>query len=176
MFRCDSSPLERTLYLSTGDLIPVRVPSPRGRESKRGNIPDARRIPLLYNPGMAHSTIRSRDSRSKPAPKKRGVGDSNNRFIQLEQKITPLLKTYVMRISVFGSYARGEETAKSDIDLLVALKPSHLRPALGLFDFIRLEQELKKELGREVDLVTEEGLNQRRKPAIEKDRVVLYEE
>jgi|YNPBryBLVA2012_1023415.scaffolds.fasta_scaffold02672_7 predicted nucleotidyltransferase len=125
---------------------------------------------------MAQSTSRSSDPRSKPALKRTGIGDSNKRFADLEQKITPLLKPYVKRISVFGSYARGEETAESDIDLLVALKPSHLRPALGLFEVIRLEQELKKELGREVDLVTEEGLNPRRKPYIEKDRVVLYEE
>ncbi|PIV25914.1 MAG: hypothetical protein COS37_09105 [Anaerolineae bacterium CG03_land_8_20_14_0_80_58_20] len=125
---------------------------------------------------MAQVTLHSRNSRSKAAPKKRGIGDSNNRFTDLRQKITPLLKPYAKRISVFGSYARGEETAKSDIDLLVALKPSHLRPVLGLFDFIRLEQELKKELGREVDLVTEEGLNSRRKPFIKRDRVVLYEE
>ncbi len=125
---------------------------------------------------MAQVTLHSRNSRSKAAPQKRGIGDSNNRFTDLRQKITPLLKPYAKRISVFGSYARGEETAKSDIDLLVALKPSHLRPALGLFDFIRLEQELKKELGREVDLVTEEGINPRRKQYIEKDRVFLYEE
>ena len=125
---------------------------------------------------MAQATLRSRDSRSKSVPKKRGVGDSKSRFTDLERKITPLLKPYVKRISIFGSYARGEETSESDIDLLVALKPSHLRPALGLFEVIRLEQELKKQLGREVDLVTEEGLNPRRKPFIEKDRVVLYEE
>jgi predicted nucleotidyltransferase len=99
-----------------------------------------------------------------------------DRFAELRQKIIPLLKPYAKRISVFGSFARGEETAESDIDLLVALKPSHLRPALGLFEVIRLEQELKKQLGREVDFVTEEGLNPRRKPFIEKDRVVLYEE
>ena len=110
-------------------------------------------------------------------PKKRTAnGDSNTRFAKLGQKVTPLLKPYVKRISVFGSYARGEETAESDIDLLVALKPSHLRPALGLFEAMRLEQELKNELGRDVDLVTEEGLNPRRKPFIEEDRVVLYEE
>ncbi len=126
---------------------------------------------------MAQSTLRFRNSRAKSVPKKRAaIGDSNSRFASLGQKVTPLLKPYVKRISVFGSYARGEETAESDIDLLVALKPSHLRPALGLFEVIRLEQELKKELGREVDLVTEEGLNPRRKPFIEKDRVVLYEE
>lgn len=120
--------------------------------------------------------MRSKGSRTKPASKKSGMRDSANRFAQLERKVTPLLKPYVKRISVFGSYARGEDTAESDIDLLVALKPSHLRPALGLFEVIRLEQELKKKLGREVDLVTEEGLNPRRKPYIEKDRVVLYEE
>jgi uncharacterized protein len=126
---------------------------------------------------MSQATLRSRDSRSKAVLKKRTAdGDSGNRFTLLGQKITPLLKPYVKRISVFGSYARGEETAKSDIDLLVALKPSHLRPALGLFEVIRLEGELKKKLGREVDLITEEGLNPRRKPYIERDRVVIYEE
>jgi hypothetical protein len=126
---------------------------------------------------MSQSTLRSGDSRSIAILKKRsGYGASDSRFAKLEQKITPLLKPYVKRISVFGSYARGEETAKSDIDLLVALKPSHLRPALGLFELIRLEQELKKKLGREVDLVTEEGINPRRRPFIDRDRVVIYEE
>lgn len=125
---------------------------------------------------MAQTASRSTKTRSNPAPSKRGAGDTKNRFAQLERKIVPLLKPYVKRVSIFGSYARGEETTDSDIDLLVALKPSHLRPALGLFEVIRLEQELKKELGRRVDLVTEEGLNPRRKPYIEKDKVVLYEE
>ena len=99
-----------------------------------------------------------------------------DRFAELKLKVTPLLKPYVKRISVFGSFARGDATIDSDIDLLVDLKPSELRPVLGLFEFIKLEQELEKQLGCEVDLITEEGLNQRRKPRIEKDRVVLYEE
>jgi len=99
-----------------------------------------------------------------------------DRFAELTLKITPLLLPYAKRISVFGSFARGEETAESDVDLLVALKPSGKRPVLGLFELIKLEQELKKRLGCEVDLVTEEGLNPRRKKNIEKDRVVLYEE
>ena len=99
-----------------------------------------------------------------------------DRFVELRDKVTPLLKPYAKRISLFGSYARGEETTESDIDLLVALKPFENRPVLGLFEFIKLEQELTEKLGREVDLVTEEGLNSRRNPYIEKDRVVLYEE
>lgn len=103
----------------------------------------------------------------KPKPEKR--------FVDLGLKVTPILRPYVNRISVFGSYARGDATAKSDIDLLIELKPAETRPVLGLFEFIKLEEALAKKLGCEVDLVTEEGLNPRRKMNIEKDRVVLYE-
>jgi len=99
-----------------------------------------------------------------------------DRFADLRNTVTPLLQPYARRISVFGSFARGERTQSSDIDLLIALKSSDKRPALGLFEFIRLEQELEKKLGCEVDLITEDGLNIHRKPNIEKDRVVLYEE
>jgi hypothetical protein len=98
------------------------------------------------------------------------------RLIALRKKVTPLLKPYAKRIAVFGSYARGEETPQSDIDLLVTLKPSSRRPPLGLFGYIRLEQKLKNKLGREVDLVTEEGISPRVKSKVEKDRVILYEE
>ncbi len=96
-------------------------------------------------------------------------------FADLKSKITPVLKPYASRISVFGSFARGEAKPSSDIDLLIALKPAETRPVLGLFEFIRLEQTLEKKLGREVDLVTEDEINPRRKKNIEKDRVVLYE-
>jgi len=99
-----------------------------------------------------------------------------DRFTNLRNTVTPLLRPYARRISVFGSFARGDRTANGDIDLLIALKSSDKRPALGLFEFIRLEQELEQKLGCDVDLVTEEGLNLHRKFGIEKDRVVLYEE
>ena len=99
-----------------------------------------------------------------------------DRFAELRSKVTPLLRPYARRISVFGSYARGEQTPESDIDLLVKLKPSEQRPPLGLFEVIRLERELQKELGREVELVTEEGISSRIKSKVERDRVVLYEE
>ena len=62
------------------------------------------------------------------------------------------------------------------MDLLVALKPAGNRPSLGLFQVIRLERELEKRLGCEVDLVTEEGLSPRVRSNVEKERVVLYEE
>jgi predicted nucleotidyltransferase len=98
-----------------------------------------------------------------------------DRFANLKLQVTPLLKPYVKRISVFGSYARGEATSFSDIDLLIALKPAKARPSLGLFEFIDLEQKLSNKLGCNVDLVTEEGINPRRRKNIEKDKVILYE-
>ena len=113
----------------------------------------------------------SRVSKKPKMSKKLGRG-----FTDLKLKIAPILKPYASRISVFGSFARGEATASSDIDLLIALKPAEMRPVLGLFEFVRIEQALEKKLGCEVDLVTEEGINPRRKKNIEKDRVVLYEE
>jgi uncharacterized protein len=100
---------------------------------------------------------------------------SKKQFADLKLKVLPILRPYASRISVFGSYARGEATSTSDIDLLIALRPVNERPALGLFKFVNLEKMLEKKLGREVDLVTEEEINQRRRHNIEKDRVVLYE-
>ena len=79
------------------------------------------------------------------------------------------------RISVFGSYVRGEETPESDVDILVQLRPADQRPRLGL-KFFGLQDELTKLIGREVDLVTEEGLSPYIRPYIEKEKVVLYEE
>lgn len=101
--------------------------------------------------------------------------NNNIKFSDLKLKVVPILKPYASRISVFGSFARGEATSTSDIDLLIALKPTEIRPALGLIKFISLEQALEKKLGREVDLITEDGINARRKQNIERDRVVLYD-
>ena len=46
-----------------------------------------------------------------------------DRFEELREKILPVLYPYVNKIAVFGSFARGEDTPKSDIDILVELKP-----------------------------------------------------
>ena len=60
----------------------------------------------------------------------------------------------VTSIRVFGSVARGEESADSDIDLLITTGPkvSPWFPA-GLI------LELEQLLGRHIDIVTESGLN-----------------
>ena len=77
-----------------------------------------------------------------------------------------LLKTYgVTEIGVFGSFARGDQNADSDIDISVEL--NHNKVPVGLFEFAGMQFYLEDLLGRKVDLVTKGGI----KPLI-KDRIL----
>lgn len=53
---------------------------------------------------------------------------------------------------LFGSYARGEATIKSDVDILI------VAPAMGL-RFYSLASELEEKLGKTVDLLSHRQLN-----------------
>jgi predicted nucleotidyltransferase len=57
------------------------------------------------------------------------------------------------RVRIFGSVARGEEHAESDIDLLVDLAPDRT-----LVDIARLTEALTAMLGVDVDVATEDLL------------------
>jgi predicted nucleotidyltransferase len=61
----------------------------------------------------------------------------------------------VKSLAIFGSVARGEATAFSDVDLLVEFQPG---AKVGLFEFVRLKRFLSELLGCPVDLVTEQAL------------------
>ncbi|HWQ20946.1 MAG TPA: nucleotidyltransferase family protein [Methanotrichaceae archaeon] len=98
-----------------------------------------------------------------------------DRFDDLHEKILPVLKPYVRRISVFGSFARGEDTEESDIDLLVELKAPGDRPRLGL-KWFGLEEDLGRILGREVELISEGTLSPYIRLYARKDMVLLYDE
>lgn len=56
----------------------------------------------------------------------------------------------VLSLSVFGSVARGEARADSDVDLIVELDPA-LR--VDLLDFAHIKSEIEEMLGCAVDLV-----------------------
>lgn len=58
-------------------------------------------------------------------------------------------------VRLFGSVARGEETAESDIDFLVSLEPGRT-----LLDLARLEARLEELLQRPADVVTPESLRE----------------
>jgi uncharacterized protein len=59
-------------------------------------------------------------------------------------------------VRIFGSVARGEATASSDIDFLVSMEPGR-----SLMDLGGLLYELQNLLGVNVDVVTEKGLRAR---------------
>ncbi len=76
----------------------------------------------------------------------------------------------LQRLGIFGSFARNEQNAKSDIDLLVKFKDTP-----SLLQLIKIENELSKKLGFKVDLITEGSLkNIKIKAQIKKDIKIIY--
>ena len=77
----------------------------------------------------------------------------------------------VLKAWLFGSFSRGEETADSDVDIIVLLDKS--RP-VGL-KFFGMWSELETMLGRKVDLVSEGTLLPFAKASAEQDKILIYE-
>lgn len=72
------------------------------------------------------------------------------------QKPDLVARYKIKEIGIFGSYVRGQQQAKSDLDILVDFDeyPS-------LLEFVEMEQELSDVLGIKVDLVMKSGLKPR---------------
>ena len=77
----------------------------------------------------------------------------------------------VLKAWLFGSFARGEETPDSDVDILVEL--DHSQP-IGL-EFIQMQLDLQNLLRKPIDLVSSRGLSKYIKPYIDTDKILLYE-
>jgi len=73
---------------------------------------------------------------------------------KLNENMPTLREKYkVKTLGIFGSYIRGEQKKKSDVDILVEFE----KP-LGLLEFVGLELQLSKLLGKKVDLVMKTAL------------------
>ena len=93
-----------------------------------------------------------------------------------KQVMTHLIAEYfktqpVLKAWLFGSFARGEETPDSDVDILVVL--DHSQP-VGL-EFFGMYEDLKKMLGRPVDLVVDRSLASFARESVDRDRILIYE-
>lgn len=89
---------------------------------------------------------------------------------ELNAIIEPVLKEEgVMKAAIFGSFARGEQKAKSDIDILVQLPQGK-----SLLDLIRLENKLKEKLGRDVDVITYGSIHPLLKDSILSSQIPIY--
>lgn len=92
------------------------------------------------------------------------------RKILSEHKRELRRKYKVKEIGVFGSYVRGEQKKKSDVDVLVDFEESS---TLSLLDFIGLENYLSDVLGVKVDLVEKHALKPRRGKRILEEVVIV---
>src|ERR1700722_3286259 len=69
----------------------------------------------------------------------------------IKKRVLPILKKHaVKRAAIFGSFARGDAKARSDVDLLIEYKTKDK----SLFDLVDLKFELEETLNRKVDLIT----------------------
>ena len=79
---------------------------------------------------------------------------------EIRKKILPILKSHeVKKAGIFGSFARGDASGESDIDILVDIPGD-----ISLLDFIGLKLEIEDAIGKKVDLVEYDTI----KPAIRK--------
>jgi len=83
--------------------------------------------------------------------------------------INTIMPFQPVKIGIFGSVARSENTTNSDIDILYQLKN-----AIGLFNLIRLKDDLEEKLNTKVDLVSEKHIHPKLKPYIMNDLIIIY--
>ena len=101
-----------------------------------------------------------------------GKGDKVYTLEEIRAKAVPIAKKYgVKRLSLFGSYARGEADAQSDLDFLYDAYDSKVK---SLFDYVDFVEDLESEFKCHIDLV-EDGISDKKfLTAIRNDEVLLY--
>lgn len=93
------------------------------------------------------------------------------------QEMIPKIQQYlasqpIEKAWLFGSCSRGEETPKSDVDLLVRYQDSN---SISLFDISRIMVNLKKIIKRPVDLIEEDCLLPFASKSANRDKILIYE-
>ncbi len=124
----------------------------QNEENKQGYIKD-----LIRNDLKASSEVLSLDS--------------------IKCLVIPVAKKYDLdKISIFGSYARGEANAESDIDIVI--DGGNYK---GLFEFYGVKESFERALDKTVDLITRSSLDQKKSIAdqsfknnVLNEEVVIY--
>ena len=91
----------------------------------------------------------------------------------MQERLADYFKTQpVLKAWLFGSYARGEETPQSDVDILfIPDRSQHF----SLFTMGGMYEDLKELLGKEVDLITDGGLMPFARESADRDKILIYE-
>jgi|SRR5208337_3397672 len=91
----------------------------------------------------------------------------------LEEKLAEICrKNDIVFLAVFGSYVRGQQNRKSDVDIAIEFDKSKRKT---LLDLIRLEDELSYVFKRQVDLGVFSSLNPYIAEDVKREMRVIYE-
>ena len=102
-----------------------------------------------------------------------GKGNKVYTIEEIRAKAVPIAKKYgVKKLSLFGSYARGEADEKSDVDLIVDDGNS---TKLRGFAWGGLYADIQDALGVELDILSRKSTRPRFLAKIAKDEVLIYE-
>lgn len=89
---------------------------------------------------------------------------------ELKEIIDPIAEKYQLeKVSLFGSFARGDYKKESDIDLCV--EPGNIK---GFFALCGFYTEIEEAIGRKVDVVTTGSLSDTFLEKIKKEEILLY--
>ena len=91
---------------------------------------------------------------------------------EIRAKIRPICEKYrLKKVWLFGSYARGEATEDSDVDLHIKVPQG-----IGLFGIGGLYADLEEALGKKIDLITRIPEEYKIfKKYVERDEILLYD-
>ena len=90
--------------------------------------------------------------------------------VRIIEKIAQALKEEgATKVAIFGSYARGEERADSDIDVIVEFSERK-----SLLELVKIERELYEALGIKVDLLTEKSISPYLIDIVKQQMEVIY--
>ena len=114
-------------------------------------------------------------SGSAESPQKKPMMNTNRPERQMMQEtIAEYFKTQpVLKAWLFGSFARGEETPRSDVDILFV--PDRTGKPFKLFTHGGMLMDLQELLNRKVDLVEEGSLRPYAAESANRDKVLIYE-
>jgi predicted nucleotidyltransferase len=88
---------------------------------------------------------------------------------QIDIIIRSMLPYNPVRIGIFGSVARGEDSPESDIDILYTFQDT-----VGLSNLIRMKDDMEEKLNTRIDLVSERFVHPKLKPQIMNDLKIIY--
>lgn len=95
-----------------------------------------------------------------------------------DQSIIDIIREYfstqpILRAWIFGSYARGEQTPDSDIDILVDF--DHQNARITLFTLVEIADTLREKTSKEIDLVENGRMLPFAQRTADNDKLLIYE-